>query len=128
LTTIQRGRTAASARAIEPDRADPLLRKATESGGVRGVVAMLTDRNGTTYEGGFGKRVLGQGAAMSPDTVVWIASMSKALTSTAAMQLVERGKVELGAPASKWAPALAQVKVLEGFDASGQGTLRAPRC
>jgi CubicO group peptidase (beta-lactamase class C family) len=38
---------------------------------------------------------------MSPDTVVWIASMSKALTSTAAMQLVERGKLELDAPASK---------------------------
>lgn len=54
--------------------------------------------------------------------------MSKALTSSAAMQLVERGKLELDAPASKWAPALAQVKVLEGFDASGQGTLRAPRC
>jgi methyl acetate hydrolase len=59
---------------------------------------------------------------------LWIASMSKALTSSAAMQLVERGKLELDAPASKWAPALAQVKVLEGFDASGQGTLRAPRC
>jgi CubicO group peptidase (beta-lactamase class C family) len=83
------------------DRADSLLRKATDSGDVPGVVAMLTDRNGTTYEGGFGKRVLGQGAAMSPDTVVWIASMSKALTSTAAMQVVERGKLELDAPASK---------------------------
>ena len=109
------------------DRADSLLRKATDSGDVPGVVAMLTDRNGTTYEGAFGKRVLGQGAAMSADTVVWIASMSKALTSTAAMQLVERGKLELDAPASKWAPPLAQVKVLEGFDASGQGTLRAPK-
>jgi CubicO group peptidase (beta-lactamase class C family) len=109
------------------DRADSLLRRATDSGDVPGVVAMLTDRKGTTYEGGFGKRVLGQNAGMSPDTVVWIASMSKALTSTAAMQLVERGRLELDAPASKWAPQLAQVKVLEGFDASGQGKLRAPK-
>jgi CubicO group peptidase (beta-lactamase class C family) len=109
------------------DRADSLLRRATDSGDVPGVVAMLTDRKGTTYEGGFGKRVLGQSAGMSPDTVVWIASMSKALTSTAAMQLVERGRLELDAPASKWAPQLAQVKVLEGFDASGQGKLRAPK-
>ncbi|MBI4270385.1 MAG: beta-lactamase family protein [Candidatus Rokubacteria bacterium] len=108
------------------DKVDSLLRKATDSGDVPGVVVMLTDRNGTTYEGGFGRRVLGQGAAMSPDTVVWIASMSKAFTSTAAMQLVERGSLELDAPASKWAPHLAQVKVLEGFDASGQAKLRAP--
>jgi CubicO group peptidase (beta-lactamase class C family) len=109
------------------DRADSLLRRATDSGDVPGVVAMLTDRKGATYEGGFGKRVLGQSAAMSPDTVVWIASMSKAFTSTAAMQLVERGKLELDAPASRWAPQLGQVKVLEGFDASGQGKLRAPK-
>ncbi|MDA8109423.1 MAG: serine hydrolase [Betaproteobacteria bacterium] len=109
------------------DRLDALFRKATDNGDVPGVVAMLTDRNGTTYEGAFGKRVLGQSAAMSLDTVVWIASMTKALTSTAAMQLVERGKLDLDAPASRWAPQLGQAKVLEGFDASGQGKLRAPR-
>lgn len=109
------------------DKVDSTLRKATDSGGVPGIVAMLTDRNGTTYEGAFGKRVLGQNAAMSPDTVVWIASMTKALTSTAAMQLVEQGKLDLDSPASRWAPQLGQVKVLEGFDASGQGKLRAPR-
>lgn len=109
------------------DKVDSLLRKATDDGGVPGVVAMLTDRNGTTYEGAFGKRISGQNAAMSVDTVGWIASMTKALTSTAAMQLVEQGKLELDSPASRWAPALGEVKVLEGFDASGQGMLRAPR-
>ena len=50
------------------------------------------------YEGAFGKRVLGGDADMTLDTVVWIASMTKAITSLAAMQLVEQGKVTLDEP------------------------------
>src|SRR5256714_15526095 len=72
--------------------ADALLRMATESGDVPGVVAVATDRNGTIYGGGFGSRVLGEPAERTPDTIVWISSMTKALTGTAAMQRVERGK------------------------------------
>ena len=107
--------------------ADSLLKKATDSGDVPGVVAMATDRNGTLYEGAFGKRVLGQDAAMTTDTVVWIASMTKALTGAAAMQCVERGKLDLESPASKWVPELASVEVLEGFDAAGQPRTRKPK-
>ena len=80
--------------------ADALLQQAVESGDVPGVVAAATDRNGTIYEGAFGVRDLGEPARMTPDTVVWIASMTKALTGTAAMQLVEQGKLSLDTPAS----------------------------
>ena len=107
--------------------ADSLLKRATDSGDVPGVVAMATDRNGSLYEGAFGKRVLGQDAAMTTDTVVWIASMTKALTGAAAMQLIERGKLDLESPASKWVPDLASVEVLEGFDAAGQPRTRKPK-
>ena len=107
--------------------ADSLLRKATDAGDVPGVVAMATNRDGTLYEGAFGKRVLGQDAAMTTDTVVWIASMTKALTSAAAMQLVERGKLELESPASRWVPELASVEVLDGFDAAGKPRTRKPK-
>jgi CubicO group peptidase (beta-lactamase class C family) len=103
---------------------DALLKRAADAGDVPGVVAMATDRNATTYEGAFGKRVLGQAAAMTADTVGWIASMTKALTGTAAMQLVERGKLELDAPASKVVPDLAGAQVLEGFDDQGQPRTR----
>ena len=106
---------------------DALLRRATDAGDVPGVVAMTTDRNGTTYEGAFGKRVLGQDAAMTPDTVGWIASMTKALTGSAAMQLVEQGKLDLDAPASKVVPDIAKTQVLEGFDDKGQPRTRAPK-
>jgi CubicO group peptidase (beta-lactamase class C family) len=109
------------------NRLDSLLKKATDSGDVPGVVALATNRDRTIYEGAFGKRVLGQDAAMTSDTVVWIASMTKALTSACAMQLVEQGKLDLESSASKWVPDLATVEVLEGFDAAGKPRTRKPK-
>lgn len=106
---------------------DGLLRTAVQAGDVPGVVGMVTTRDETIYEGAFGKRALDQDAAMTPDTVGLIASMTKAITSTAAMQLVERGELDLDGPASKWLPALGEVQVLDGFDASGAPRVRAPR-
>ncbi len=107
--------------------ADKLLEDAVAKGDVPGVVAVATDAKGTTYEGGFGKRVLGQPAEMTPDTVVWIASMTKALTGAAAMQQVERGKIGLDAPAKAVIPALGEVGVLEGFDDAGKPRTRRPK-
>ncbi|MBS0521229.1 MAG: beta-lactamase family protein, partial [Proteobacteria bacterium] len=99
---------------------DKLLNDAVKQGDVPGVVAVATDANGMTYEGGFGKRVLGQSAEMTPDTVVWLASMTKAITGTAAMQQVERGRLGLDSPAKEVIPYLGEVGVLEGFDAGGK--------
>ena len=107
-------------------KADAVLQSAVAQGDVPGVVALATTKDETLYEGGFGERVLGGGAAMSPDTVVWIASMTKALTGTAAMQLVEQGRLELDRPASDVVPALAEVEVLTGFDQDGQPLARPP--
>ena len=109
------------------EKVDSLLKRATDAGDVPGVVAMATDREGPLYEGGFGRRILGQESAMTPDTVVWIASMTKALTGTAAMQLVEQGKLDLSSPASEWVPELGAVKVLDGFDADGKPRTRKPK-
>lgn len=109
------------------DQIDSLLSNAAASGDVPGVVAVATDRNGTLYEGGFGVRVLGEPAPMTPDTVVWFASMTKALTATGAMQLVEQGKLALDDPASTAVPALGDVAVLDGFDAEGRPRTRAPK-
>lgn len=106
---------------------DAMLRQATDAGDVPGVVAMATDRNGTIYEGAFGKRVLGQPASMTADTVVWIASMTKALTATGAMQLVEQGKLDLDASAAKVVPDIAKAEVLEGFGSDGQPRTRKPK-
>lgn len=107
--------------------ANSILKRATDAGDVPGVIALATDRDGSIYEGAFGLRALGQSAPMTMDTVVWIASMTKAVTGLAAMQLVERGKLDLDGPAGKVVPALGAVQVLEGFDGAGQPRLRAPK-
>lgn len=106
---------------------DAMLQKAAEAGDIPGVVAVATDRNGTIYEGAFGKRVLGQPEPMTADTVVWIASMTKAITGAAVMQQVEQGKLDLDAPAAKIVPDIAKAEVLEGFDGSGQPRTRKPK-
>ncbi|WP_119419516.1 serine hydrolase domain-containing protein [Desertibaculum subflavum] len=105
---------------------DPLLRQAVDQGAVPGVVAMATDRDDIIYAGAFGERIKGSGTAMTADTVVWIASMTKAITGLAAMQLVERGLLDLNGPASRVLPELGKVQVLQGFDTAGEPVLRAP--
>jgi methyl acetate hydrolase len=107
---------------------DALLQRVVASEpGVPGVVAVATDRNGNIYEGAAGKRALGGSADMTLDTVFRIFSTSKAITCTAALQLVEDGRLDLDAPAKTYVPELGRVKVIEGFDASGQPILRAPK-
>ena len=106
---------------------DKILSQAVDSKALPGVVAVAATDKGVVYEGAFGRRQIDKPAPMTLDTVVWIASMTKAITATAAMQLVERGKLSLERPASEVLPALGAVKVLEGFDAAGQPRLRAPK-
>ena len=105
-------------------QADKVLKDAVSRGDVPGVVAAATDAKGTTYEAGFGKRVLSQPDEMTPDTVVWIASMTKAVTGAAAMQQVEQGKLGLDTPAKAVVPGLSEPMVLEGFDAAGKPKTR----
>src|SRR5262245_20869567 len=106
---------------------DTMFAGAVESRAMPGIVAVAATDSGMLYEGAFGKRELGKDAPMTLDTVVWIASMTKAITATAAMQLVERGRLGLERPASEVVPDLACVQVLEGFDQAGKPRLRTPR-
>jgi methyl acetate hydrolase len=109
------------------DAIDHALRQAVEDGAVPGIVAVAADANGVIYEGAFGKRAVPSGAAMTIDTVFLIASMTKAITSVAAMQLVEQGKLTLDADMGGVLPELAGRRVLEGFDAGGAPKLRPAR-
>ncbi len=105
-------------------RVDQALGQAAEAGEVAGVVAAATVRGEPFYEGAFGRREIGKPAAMTIDTVFWIASMTKAITAAGAMQQVEEGKLELDAPISDILPQLRSPQVFEGFDASGKARLR----
>ena len=78
-----------SNRAEAQTQIDRTLRGAVEARRVPGVVATAATPQAPIYEGAFGVRSLGSGTAMTLDTVFRIASMTKAITSVAAMQLVE---------------------------------------
>jgi methyl acetate hydrolase len=106
---------------------DAELAKGVANGTVAGVVGMVANQNGLLYEGSFGRRNLGKGTGMSLDTVFWLLSMTKAITATACMQLVEQGKLKLDQRMADVLPELGSPKVLEGFDAQGQPRLRPAR-
>ncbi|MDE2580871.1 MAG: beta-lactamase family protein [Rhodospirillales bacterium] len=112
---------------MDAGRIDHVLQDAVTSGEVPGVVAVAGNAEGTLYEGAFGRRDISRPEAMTLDTMVWIPSMTKALVSTAAMQLVEQGKVALDQDLGGILPALANPQVLEGWDASGAPRLRPAR-
>jgi len=95
------------------------LKDVVDAGDLPGVAAAAATDKGVIFEGGVGM--------LRADSVVWIASMTKAVTGAAAMQLVERGKLTLDGPASEVVPELAAKGVLEGFDASGKAVTRKPR-
>ena len=103
------------------------LRRAADAGDVPGVAAAAATSHGVIFEGGFGTRNLATGDPMTADTVVWIASMTKAVTAVAAMQLVEQGKLSLDGDIAAILPELGRVQVLEGFDAGGKPRLRTPK-
>src|SRR5882762_7129868 len=106
---------------------DQVLRQKSDAKEIPGVVAMAATSKEVTYQGAFGKRDLSKDDAMTADSVFWIASMTKAITAAAAMQLVEQGKLSLEAPIGKLLPDLAMPQVLEGFDANGEPKLRPAR-
>jgi methyl acetate hydrolase len=103
---------------------DQILRQKSNAKEIPGVVAIAANSKEVIYQGAFGKRDLSKDDAMTLDSVFWIASMTKAITAAAAMQLVEQGKLSLDAPIGKVLPDLAAPQVLEGFDANGEPRLR----
>jgi CubicO group peptidase (beta-lactamase class C family) len=85
---------------------------------------MVASTDSILYSGAFGKRDSASGIDVKPDSIFAIASMTKAITSVAAMQLVERGRLKLDEPVAKHLPELAKMEVLQGFDAAGKPVLR----
>jgi methyl acetate hydrolase len=106
---------------------DQILRQKTDAGEIAGIVAVAASGSDVLYEGAFGKRDLSRPDAMTLDSVFWIASMTKAITTAGAMQLVEQGKLSLEEPIASVLPDLASPMVLEGFDANGEPKLRPAR-
>src|SRR2546427_5119218 len=97
---------------------DAALRGAVERRDVPGVVALVTDRQRVLYQGAFGVADVSTGRALRADALFRIASMTKPITSMAAMQLIEQGRFGLDDPGEKHLPAFANLKGFESFDAA----------
>ena len=108
------------------DKADAALARAVADG-LPGVVAMATDRQGPIYAGAAGVRSLDDPEPMTLDTVLALRSLTKAVTATVCLQLVERGLLDLDAPAGTYLPEIDELPVIDGFDAKGAPVLRPPR-
>jgi len=106
---------------------DAVLESAVESGRIPGVIAVAATSDGIIYKGAAGYRDISSDSEMTFDTIVQIASMTKAVTSVAVMQLVEQGEIELDQPVGRYLPRLAGVEVFERFDADNKPILRAPK-
>ena len=103
---------------------DTLLRQACDRRDIAGVVAMATTADDLLYQGAFGTVDLATGAPMRPDAIFRLASMTKAITSVAAMQLVEQGRLSLDGPIGDYLPHLSAPMVLDHFDPDGTPALR----
>jgi methyl acetate hydrolase len=98
------------------DEIDGLFERAVADGSLPGVVAVAGDRDGALYEGAFGRLSVDGEDPVKPDTVIALASMTKAFTSVAALQLIEQGRLALEQPVADVLPTFAELAVLEGFD------------
>ncbi|HEX2807885.1 MAG TPA: serine hydrolase domain-containing protein [Kineosporiaceae bacterium] len=113
-------------RATAAGRIDAVLRSAVDSGTVPNVVAIAADRSGVIYQGAAGPRLAGGDDPVAVHSVFKIASMTKPVTTVAALQLFETGALDLDAPVEDYLPAFGNLQVLDGFDADGP-VLRPPR-
>ena len=103
------GMDSAKLAAIKPAREELLKQKRAA-----GVVTLVVRDGRTVHVEAAGMADIEKKKPMTPDTIFWIASMTKGITSTAVQILVDEGKLTLDEPASKWLPELAKVKVAGG--------------
>lgn len=110
---------------IERGVIDGVLEQASSSGAVPGVIAFAVGRDGVLYEGAAGRLSVDGDAPVQLDTMIRIASMTKAIASVAALQLVEQGRLQLDQTVASVLPAFGDTKVLAGFEGNTP-VLRAP--
>jgi CubicO group peptidase (beta-lactamase class C family) len=103
---------------------DRFINGEVEAGRIPGAIVLIQQHGQTVYFKCFGKRDADGGAPMTPDAIFPIHSVTKTITSVAALMLVDRGKIALADPVSKYIPSFADMKVgVERQDDSGKRVL-----
>ncbi|WP_437878402.1 serine hydrolase domain-containing protein [Sorangium sp. So ce513] len=114
----------AGAGALAPAR--EVMEAEVAAGQMPGAV-WLVARGDDVYVDAVGVTEVGGSTPMRRDTIFRIASMTKAVTATAVMMLVEEGKLDLDAPVDRWLPELANRRVLARIDGPIDETVPAER-
>lgn len=112
---------------VDPARIDSTLNALIDRGDVAGVSALIYEGGEEVYFNALGMADREVGTPMSRSTIVQIYSMTKPLTGTALMQLVEQGRLNLDDPVSRYIPELADLRVYAGVDDNGELRTEAPR-
>jgi CubicO group peptidase (beta-lactamase class C family) len=105
----------------------PALQGVIDAGDLSGFVTLIWRRGEELQFNALGHRNIETGAPMTRDTLFRIASMTKPVTSVAAMMLMEEGKLRLDDPISKWMPEFADMKVLKDPTGPVEDTYASPR-
>jgi CubicO group peptidase (beta-lactamase class C family) len=107
------------------DRIGDRVRSEVADGKIPGCVLLIQQHGKLVYLQSFGVRDTATQQPMTPDTIFQVYSLTKAVTSVAAMMLVEEGKLSLDDPVSKYIPAFADTKVgVDDSDEAGQPPVR----
>ena len=97
------------------------------AGDLAGAVTLVWRKGEEVRFDALGLRDREAGTPMTRDTLFRIASMTKPVTSVAALMLMEEGKLVLSDPITKWAPEFANMKVLKSATGPVDDTYPAPR-
>ncbi len=108
------------------DRIDSAIEAEIEEGGISGAVALIAKDGKTVYHKSFGMADVDSATLMQNDSIFRIASMTKAITSTAVMILYEQGYFKLNDPVSRYIPEFSNPVVAVEFDDDGRVTKTRP--
>src|SRR5215216_4521457 len=105
-------------------RIDAFINAEVAAGKIPGAIVLIQRHGKLVYFRMFGKRDVDAGIPMTEDAIFPIHSVTKTITSVSAMMLVDRGKIALDDPVSKYIPSFAGMKGgVERKDESGKPVL-----
>ncbi|KAJ7505422.1 beta-lactamase/transpeptidase-like protein [Mycena galericulata] len=110
--------------AAQKDKIDRILSEAVESKSTPALFFGVTDVDGPIYMRQTGTKLIGDSSSGSidEDTVFWLCSQTKMITTIAALQLIEQGKITLDTPVEQVLPELANPVIVIGYDDAGNPT------
>jgi CubicO group peptidase (beta-lactamase class C family) len=105
-------------------RIDDYFNNEVATGKIPGAMVLIKQHGRQVYFKSFGLRDVDTAVPMTPDTIFPLHSMTKTITSFAAMTLVDQGRLRLDDPVSKYIPSFAKMKVgVEKKDGTGKPVL-----